>query len=196
MNRRRWTDNKGFTLIELMVVVAILSVLATLVAGGVQGTKGRGEESQVRLDAGTVFTAMQNYQNQSRESAWPEDTLPADATSITYQNTSIAAAYVAAISVTFTSGASSNYTTPGWFVSTHVRKVDGTITDAFFVPDFLAQRPDSIRLMTKAANGSTYPEYIWLLKKGTLLDDRGRSIQVWKLTDDRDKYIKIYPRVD
>lgn len=52
---------KGFTLVELMVVMAIIAVLAAIVVPPVTGTKQTSSESQVKQDASNVQTAVGKY---------------------------------------------------------------------------------------------------------------------------------------
>lgn len=52
---------RGFTLIELMVVMAILAVLAAVVIPAVSGTTDVSEDASVKSDASAVSTAMNNY---------------------------------------------------------------------------------------------------------------------------------------
>lgn len=52
---------KGFTLVELMVVMGILAVLSSIVFTAVSGTSEVAGDSQVKQDASTVNTAITNY---------------------------------------------------------------------------------------------------------------------------------------
>ena len=54
-------DNRGFTLIELMVVIIILGVLAMYVAPKIMGRPGEARQVKARLDIQNLETALKLY---------------------------------------------------------------------------------------------------------------------------------------
>ncbi len=59
---RRSRRNAGFTLIEIMVVIVILGLVATLVANNVWANSQRAREEKARFDARQIANAVRMFQ--------------------------------------------------------------------------------------------------------------------------------------
>ncbi|WP_420451670.1 type II secretion system protein [Ilumatobacter sp.] len=59
--------DKGFTLVELLIVIVILGILATVTVFAVRGITDQGEKNACKVERRTVETAIESYyaQNQS-----------------------------------------------------------------------------------------------------------------------------------
>jgi general secretion pathway protein G len=55
------TKNKGFTLVELLIVIVILGILATVTVFAVTGITNKGKTSACQSDAKTMQTAEEAY---------------------------------------------------------------------------------------------------------------------------------------
>ena len=55
------TKNKGFSLIELMVVVAIIGVLAAVAIPSFNGFQKRARSSEAKTNLGSIYTAEKGY---------------------------------------------------------------------------------------------------------------------------------------
>jgi len=64
---------KGFTLVELLVVMAILGVLTTLIAGGFRTAQLRGRDAQRKSDLKEIANALAIFQ--SDHGIYPSDSL-------------------------------------------------------------------------------------------------------------------------
>jgi prepilin-type N-terminal cleavage/methylation domain-containing protein len=59
--------DKGFTLVELLIVIVILGVLSTVTVFAVSGITGRGEAARCDADERTVAVAVEAYYAQESE---------------------------------------------------------------------------------------------------------------------------------
>ncbi|MEM9515849.1 MAG: prepilin-type N-terminal cleavage/methylation domain-containing protein [Actinomycetota bacterium] len=64
-------QDKGFTLVELLIVIVILGILATVTVFAVRGITDQGEESACNADLKTVQTAVEAYFAQEGGTAIP-----------------------------------------------------------------------------------------------------------------------------
>jgi len=61
MVRDRWGDNRGFTLIEIMVVVVILGILAGLIVPRLMGRTEQAKRTKARVQMESIETALKLY---------------------------------------------------------------------------------------------------------------------------------------
>lgn len=54
-------NDKGFTLVELLIVIVILGILATVTVFAVQGITDQGKQSTCQADFKTYETAIEGY---------------------------------------------------------------------------------------------------------------------------------------
>lgn len=59
--RHRGKDQRGFTLIEIMVVILILGLLATLVVQNLRGATDRAKRTKAQTDIASLRTALDRY---------------------------------------------------------------------------------------------------------------------------------------
>src|SRR6478609_3561275 len=73
--REDWADKnvvqKGFTLVELLVVVSILGILAAVVVFSVSGINNTSQNSACKTDASEIRTAVEAYRAQNTPTAQP-----------------------------------------------------------------------------------------------------------------------------
>ena len=62
---------RGFTLVELLVVIVILGVLAAVVVFAVSGITDKGKSSACSIEVRTVNTALQAFYAKSPTNAYP-----------------------------------------------------------------------------------------------------------------------------
>ncbi|OHA89322.1 MAG: hypothetical protein A2653_01360 [Candidatus Zambryskibacteria bacterium RIFCSPHIGHO2_01_FULL_43_25] len=60
--------NRGFSLVELLVVVGIIAILISVVIVGSQTVRSRGRDAQVRSDVSTIILAFERFRNNSADS--------------------------------------------------------------------------------------------------------------------------------
>ena len=58
---------RGFTLVEVLVVVVIIAILATIVTLGLNGYMAQGRDSQRSSDLTTVSEALEKYYDMNGE---------------------------------------------------------------------------------------------------------------------------------
>lgn len=71
MKKLRRNRKKGFTLIELIVVIAILGILAAILIPQFTGLQERARENAILAEARSVATAVDAYY--ALESKWPDN---------------------------------------------------------------------------------------------------------------------------
>jgi prepilin-type N-terminal cleavage/methylation domain-containing protein len=59
-------QDKGFTLVELLIVIVILGILATVTVFAVRGITTRGQENACKTDRQTLDTAIEAYYAQNQ----------------------------------------------------------------------------------------------------------------------------------
>lgn len=76
-HQHRPTDDRGFTLIEILITILIIGILAAVVVFSVRGITDRGQDNACETDARVVATAVEAYLAQNRVPTIPS-TPPVD----------------------------------------------------------------------------------------------------------------------
>lgn len=93
---------KGFTLVELLVVIVILGILAAVVVFAVNGINDRGNDSACKTDAQTVRTAIEAYRaTGANATAKPTMATLVGAGLLSKASTNVTITYAAAPAITY-----------------------------------------------------------------------------------------------
>ncbi len=94
---RRANNDPGFTLVEILIVIVILGILATVTVFAVRGVSDRGEKASCDTDARILVAAGEAYLAQNAASAIPPTGAPTDLDR--YEQTLVEAGFVRDVSV-------------------------------------------------------------------------------------------------
>ena len=199
MLRKR--GQKGFTMVELMVVMAILAVLAAVVFPAVSGKGEASKDSQTLTDATLIQTAVGDYYKDQVGADLFSTTTVSILDPLATPADDVAQVISNKWSEIIISGTGGGYATE--FPADNETTVSGvTITDktgAAITPEALAETHNAVSFsalidggyLADAPNGvdsatDGYQNYLWLVKKATSAGGAGaddsRAVVVYKLT--------------
>lgn len=205
MKRLPHMGQRGFTLLELMIAMAILAVLMSIVAPRLSGSRGVSVDSQIKSDAQNVQTAINNFNNKAnRSNTWPDQAL---GTTYAYSATTGSKTLATGDKVVLASkGAAiapdaTAYVELNWATNASIWLSDGSVADAIFLPDFITKMPDSATLQNDEgitdSTGAKLREVLWLLKKSQVgTENESRTLEVYRLNSyDSSSRTIVYERL-
>jgi len=199
---------KGFTLVELMVVMAIMAVLSAIVVPAVTGTKQISLDTQVSQDAAVVESAVNKYNananlaeqlttdnttdvlgetdaTQIISNKWPEQAITTYYDDEFPATTGNSTDTVAAVYIVNNDGLTTLYSTAAGDLSDFVADYTALNITTLLNEGYLPEEPDGLDL--EFSTSKPYNNYLWLLKKGYVEGEAagstgGRAVEVFSLT--------------
>ncbi|MCH8087461.1 MAG: type II secretion system protein [Chloroflexi bacterium] len=190
---------EGFTLIELIVVIAIIGILVAIVVPSVAGTKTLSVAAQVDGDGRETQTGVDSYHNRSTiRDQWPEQPF-----GTTYPDPAGGSRKFLDENDTEITGFGNSHTELDFSATTTVSDTSGGEKTVTFVPAFLLKAPSSFILDNDDGlvdtEGDPLPEFLWVLKvtsEGS--EAEGRLVEVYRLSSVEtveDNTVAIYQQV-
>lgn len=127
MTRKFRPKQKGFTLVELMIVIAIIGILAAIAVPQYQLYRARGFMATVRSDTKNFHTAVQAYIAENLIASPPTVNVTGPAESLQYPPARVSA--LVTIVVNAAGDVTGSYD-PNLLSGTYTISVDGTVIDS------------------------------------------------------------------
>lgn len=155
-------DNKGFTLVELIVVLVILAILAAILVPALLGYIDEAKQKQIVLEGKSVYTAAQAVASEMyAKNDSPENI--ANYSSRILKMADVDTSKISAIKVGFKETYSSSATTHGmWTVNYIAYEKTGTnekiyLVDGAWVTEDDTSKTNGVKSLTSSSSASTSP---------------------------------------
>jgi len=86
-NIKTLKEDRGFTIVELLIVIVIIAILAAITIVAYNGVQNRAKLAQYQSDAATIVKKSEVYPNASGTNSYPLASAGPDATTVTSQTT-------------------------------------------------------------------------------------------------------------
>ena len=155
---------RGFTLVELLAVMAIIGILAGIVAGAVTGLGGRGQNAQIASDTEFMETAADRFLNAAFPETYPVSPLPDDGEELGVQAVNFDARLPQDPSKTFTPSFMKEIPNSAGLVSYRIETATGRIFAADHAAAFAPPADSRVDISLSDTSLSANPDVTFELK--------------------------------